>query len=176
MEIATKLGLTDEVFCRMVTKTKMLFSNVLGHAGELHYEKILNEKKTKFIKAETDKHFDYLIDKKKIQIRINGQATIEKSYQPSWDKLTNWSRRCYLSEHKPGTEVLKPSSGFPEKFVNESPNDEESIEGLKNFAVIKIIIRSVEWLFLASQGHRRAIFKVLRESSNFSIDKKWLIP
>ena len=36
-------------------------------------------------------------DKKKIQIRINGQATIEKSYQPSWDKLTNWSRRCYLS-------------------------------------------------------------------------------
>ena len=115
-------------------------------------------------------------DKKKIQLRINGQATIEKSYQPSWDKLTNWSRRCYLSEHKPGTEVLKPSSGFPEKFVNESPNDEESIEGLKNFAAIKIIIRSVEWLFLASQGHRRAIFKVLRESSNFSIDKKWLIP
>ena len=79
MEIATKLGLTDEVFCRMVTKTKMLFSNVLGHAGELHYEKILNEKKTKFIKAETDKHFDYLIDKKKIQIkRFETASTNEK--------------------------------------------------------------------------------------------------
>ena len=83
-------------------------------------------------------------DKKKIQIRINGLAKIEKSYQPSWDKLT--------------------------------PNDEESIEGLKNFAVIKVIIDSVEWLYLASQGHRRAIFKIKRKSLPFSIDKKWLIP
>lgn len=79
MEIATKLGLTDEVFCRMVTKTKMLFSNVLGHAGELHYEKILNEKKIKFIKVETDKHYDYLVDNKKIQIkRFETASTNEK--------------------------------------------------------------------------------------------------
>ena len=77
-------------------------------------------------------------DKKKIQLRINGQATIEKSYQPSWDKLTNWSRRCYLSEHKPGTEVLKPSSGFPEKFVNESPNDEESKKKIADGNIKKI--------------------------------------
>ena len=118
----------------------------------------------------------FMMIKKKIQIRINGQAKIEKSYQPSWDKLTNWSRRCYLSEHEPGTEVVKPSSGFPEKFINESPNDEESIEGLQNFAVIKIIISSIEWLYLASQGHRRAIFKIVRNSLTLSVDKKWLIP
>ena len=115
-------------------------------------------------------------DKKKIQIRINGLAKIEKSYQPSWEKLTNWSKRCYLSEHKPGTEVSKPSSGFPERFSNESPNDEDSIVGLKNFAVIKVIISSIEWLYLASQGHRRAIFKILRKDSPLRIDKKWLIP
>ena len=51
-----------------------------------------------------------------------------------------------------------------------------SIEGLKNFAVIKVIISSIEWLYLASQGHRRAIFKILRKDLPFSIDKKWLIP
>ena len=101
-------------------------------------------------------------DKKKIQIRINGQAKIEKSYQPSWDKLTNWSKRCYLSENKPGTEVGKPSSGFPEKFVNESPTDKDSIEGLKKFFCNKSYNYSIEWLYLASQGHRRAIFKILR--------------
>ena len=115
-------------------------------------------------------------DKKKIQIRINGQAKIEKSYQPSWEKLTNWSKRCYLSENKPGTEVTKPSSGFPDRFVNESPNDRDSAVGLKNFAVIKVMISSIEWLYLASQGHRRAIFKILREDPSFRIDKKWLVP
>ena len=113
---------------------------------------------------------------KKIQIRINGKAKIEKSYQPSWEKLTNWSKRCYLSKNKPGTEVSKPSSGFPEKFISESPNDADSVKGLKNFAVIKIVISSIEWLYLASQGHRRAKFKISRKDSPLSITKKWLIP
>ena len=36
MKIAYKLGLKDEIFARMVVKTKMLFSNVIGHAAELH--------------------------------------------------------------------------------------------------------------------------------------------
>ena len=115
-------------------------------------------------------------DKKKIQIRINGLAKIEKSYQPSWEKLSNWSKRCYLSEKKPGTEVAKPSSGFPERFMNESPNDKDSIEGLKNFALVKVMISSIEWLYLASQGHRRAVFKIFRKDSPLSIKKKWLIP
>ena len=39
----------DKIFSIMIGKTKMLFSNVLDHAGELHY--------------------DYLVDKKKIQIK-----------------------------------------------------------------------------------------------------------
>ena len=42
MNIAEKLGLSIEHFCRMATTTKMLFSNILGHAAELHYEKFLN--------------------------------------------------------------------------------------------------------------------------------------
>ena len=74
------------------------------------------------------------------------------------------SKRCYLSVDKPGTDVIKPSSGFPEQFTNESPNDENSIEGLKNFAVIKVMINTIEWLYLASQGHRRAVFNILTAS------------
>ncbi len=132
----------------------------------------------KINQIETNKNVSCLFydDKKKIQIRINGIAKIEKSFQPSWEKLSNWSKRCYLSEKKPGTEVAKPSSGFPKRFTNESPNDEESFGGLKNFAVIKVVISSIEWLYLASQGHRRAIFKILRKNSNLNISKKWLIP
>ena len=143
---------------------------------ELKIHSDLRSEKINHIQSNNNVSCLFYDDKKKIQIRINGLAKIEKSYQPSWEKLTNWSKRCYLSEYKPGTEVAKPSSGFPERFANESPNDEDSIEGLKNFAVIKILISSIEWLYLASQGHRRAIFKILRKGSPFRIDKKWLIP
>ena len=115
-------------------------------------------------------------DKKKIQIRINGHAEIEKSSKPSWEKLTNWSKRCYLCTTKPGTEITKPSSGFPDKFINNSPNDEDSIKGLKNFTVVRIIIRRIEWLYLASQGHRRALFEIMRKDSIIKVKKKWLVP
>ena len=143
---------------------------------ELNIHSDLRSEKINQIETNNNVSCLFYDDKKKIQIRISGIAKIEKSYQPSWEKLTNWSKRCYLSESKPGTEIARPSSGFPVRFVNESPNDEDSIEGLKNFAVIKVMINSIEWLYLASQGHRRAIFKILRKDSPFSIYKKWLIP
>ncbi|MBN2197900.1 hypothetical protein JW698_01745 [Candidatus Wolfebacteria bacterium] len=69
MQIAKKLGLENEVFCHMVVKTKMLFSNVLGHAAELHYEKYLKNKSIRFKKAGTDEHFDYIVQGKKDQVK-----------------------------------------------------------------------------------------------------------
>src|SRR6056297_2330202 len=69
MRIAEKLGLDDEIFCRMVIKTKMLFSNVIGHAAELHYEKYLRKKGISFEKAGTDEHYDYIVDGKKDQVK-----------------------------------------------------------------------------------------------------------
>ncbi len=79
MEIAKKLGLDVEPFCRMIMTTKMLFSNVLGHAAELHYEKYLENKGIKFQKAPTDEHYDYLVNGKKEQVkRFETDSTNEK--------------------------------------------------------------------------------------------------
>jgi hypothetical protein len=61
MIIAIKLGLDPEIFCRMCLTTKMLLSNVIGHAAELHYEKYLIKNNLNFQKANTDEHFDYLV-------------------------------------------------------------------------------------------------------------------
>ena len=61
---------------------------------------------------------------------------------------------------KPGKVSNNPTSGFPEKFESEAPSSEESQKGFENFAVIKVIIEEIERLFLASQGHRRALFKI----------------
>jgi len=115
-------------------------------------------------------------DQKKIQLRIRGTTILEKSKKESWDKLTNWSKRCYLTSNPPGKFSNNPTSGFPSKFESEAPSSEEAKKGLENFTVIRIFIDEIEWLFLASQGHRRALFKINRDNSNLSIESKWLVP
>ena len=49
---------------------------------------------------------------------------------------------------------------------------EESEIGYENFCVIETFIKSIEWLYLAAKGHRRAYFSL----KNNSLEKKWLIP
>ena len=115
-------------------------------------------------------------EKKKIQIRVRGLANILKSYEPSWLKLSDWSKRCYLTPKSPGEESNSPTSGFPEKFSDNAPKNEESKNALKNFSVIEIELNQIEWLYLASQGHRRAIFSVIRHEENTHLEKKWLVP
>ena len=46
-------------------------------------------------------------EKKKIQLRIRGKTNIKKSFHEAWNKLTNWSKRCYLTESPPGQESRK---------------------------------------------------------------------
>ena len=47
---------------------------------------------------------------------------------------------------------------------------EQSEEGYKNFTVIQCKIKSMEWLFLAAKGHRRARFDLINNKEN------WLVP
>ena len=57
----------------------------------------------------------------------------------------------------PGTESDKPTSGLDNKFDNFDFTKEESEAGYKNFCVIRCKIKSIEWLYLAAKGHRRAL-------------------
>jgi len=43
--------------------------------------------------------------------------------------------------------------------------------GYKNFCVIRCKIKSIEWLYLAAKGHRRALIN-LNGSKKFT----WLVP
>ncbi len=115
-------------------------------------------------------------DKKKIQIRLRGNAFVEQSKKQSWEKLSLWSRRCYLSSDSPGIEKNQPSSGFSDKFSKDAPTLEESETGIKNFSVISILINEIEWLYLASQGHRRILFQIIRSNDKIKINSKWLVP
>tara|TARA_B100000902_G_C27281651_1_gene902103 strand:- start:984 stop:2057 length:1074 start_codon:yes stop_codon:yes gene_type:complete len=69
MEIAKKLGLEQEKFCKMCLKTKMLLSNIIGHAAELQYEKFMENSGILYEKAPVDKHYDYIVNNKKEQVK-----------------------------------------------------------------------------------------------------------
>ena len=103
----------------------------------------------------------------KVNCEINHKNEITKT---SWDKTQHISRKCYLVEKGPGTVSDIPTSGLKPELDNFDYTKEQSEAGYKNFTVIQCKIKSIEWLYLAAKGHRRAKFD-LENSRN-----SWLIP
>ena len=104
-----------------------------------------------------------------VNTKINYQNDITKK---SWKKTAHMSRQCYLGDKAPGLNVSIPTSGLTENVDNLKYSIQESEIGYKNFCVIETFINSIEWLYLAAKGHRRAYFAL----DNNLIKKKWLIP
>jgi pyridoxamine 5'-phosphate oxidase len=72
----------------------------------------------------------------------------------------------------PKVQIIKknPTSGMISKLEDFDYTMEQSEEGYKNFTVIKCKIKSIEWLYLAAKGHRRAKFDLENAKDT------WLIP
>ena len=109
----------------------------------------------------------------KIQLRLKIECKVhfdDEVTKESWEKTGHISRKCYLVTNGPGTESDKPTSGLDGKFDNFDYTKEESEAGYKNFCVIRCKIKSIEWLYLAAKGHRRALFDLENNKKN------WLVP
>jgi len=109
----------------------------------------------------------------KIQVRIKVECSINHNNEitkESWSKTGHISRKCYLVDNGPGTESTNPTSGLKPELDNFDFTIEQSEEGYKNFSVIQCKIKSIEWLYLASKGHRRARFELDNNK------EYWLVP
>ena len=109
----------------------------------------------------------------KIQIRLKVECIINHNNEitkESWSKTGHISRKCYLVDNGPGTESSTPTSGLKPELDNFDFTMEQSEEGYKNFTVIQCKIKSMEWLFLAAKGHRRARFDIESKKDT------WLVP
>ena len=109
----------------------------------------------------------------KIQVRLKVECTINHDNEitkESWSKTGHISRKCYLVDNGPGTESPSPTSGLKPELDNFEFTMEQSEEGYKNFTVIQCKIKSMEWLYLAAKGHRRARFDLINNKEN------WLVP
>ena len=111
--------------------------------------------------------------KEKIQVRLKVECTVNHENEitnKSWSKTSHISRKCYLVDNGPGVESPIPTSGLKPELDNFEFTMKQSEEGYKNFTVIQCRIKSIEWLYLAAKGHRRARFDLENNKEH------WLIP
>ena len=109
----------------------------------------------------------------KIQVRLKVECTVNHENdiaKESWLKTGHMSRKCYLVDNGPGTESNNPTSGLKPELDNFEFTMEESEVGYKNFTVIQCKVKSIEWLYLAAKGHRRAKFDLETNKDT------WLVP
>jgi len=109
----------------------------------------------------------------KIQVRLKVECTVNhnnKITKESWSKTGHISRKCYLVDNGPGTESPTPTSGLKPELDNFEFTMKESEKGYKNFTVIQCKIKTIEWLYLAARGHRRARFELDANK------EYWLVP
>ncbi len=135
----------------------------------------IRSNKIKILKANPEASLLFYDKSEKIQLRISGNIKI--NYQnniskKSWEKTAHMSRQCYLGDKPPGSDTLVATSGLTTEIDNIKYTKEESEIGYKNFCVVETFIKSIEWLYLAAKGHRRAYFNLNKKQ----LEKKWLIP
>ena len=102
----------------------------------------------------------------KIQIKLQGNMSIhydDETTKLAWDNSTPRSKKCYSVKGGSSKEVSNPEDYDIKDFEVE--------EGYKNFAVLVFHFNSLEFLYLKSSGHRRAIHKW-----NDEYYSNWLVP
>ena len=111
----------------------------------------------------------------KLQLRCTGigqVSSIGAAADAAWAASAPSSRRCYLAEAAPGTISAAPTSGLPAAAEGRVPTLAESEAGRANFAVIIVELTRIDWLHLAHNGHRRALF----ERDGYGWPGRWVVP
>ena len=150
----------DEIDGRIVVLRKSDRENNL-----LQFHTDLRSPKVNILKNNNNASLLFYDKEEKIQLRVKVECEINNQNsvtEASWKKTQHISRRCYLTDSPPGTMISK--------LEDFDYTMEQSEDGYKNFTVIKCYIKSIEWLYLAAKGHRRAKF-------DFKTNKNsWLVP
>ena len=135
----------------------------------------IRSNKIKILKSNSEASLLFYDKNEKIQLRIIGNTKINYKNditRKSWEKTVHMSRQCYLGDKAPGSDSSQATSGLKEDVDNLKYSIKESEVGYKNFCVVETYIKSIEWLYLAAKGHRRAYFNLNEKQ----VEKKWLIP
>jgi pyridoxamine 5'-phosphate oxidase len=110
-----------------------------------------------------------------VQVRVRGVASVlteGDAVDAAWAATATISRRCYLTSAPPGTPSLVPTAGLPADLTMLRPPLERTTPGRAAFAVVVVQVQSLDWLYLAAQGQRRAGFS--RDGQRWM--STWMVP
>lgn len=128
------------------------------------------------IAAETRVGLHFYDPGAKIQLRIAATAVVHgesRLADGAWARTPAMARRCYLAQPAPGTPSDAPLSGLTAEHESALPRGAESEAGRENFAVLRLTVESIEWLYIAARGHRRARFDWRADGR---MAATWLVP
>lgn len=112
---------------------------------------------------------------RRVQLRMEAETIIHLDNEVTerlWAQTNMSARKSYLSTRSPGERLSKPDDGLPTHLHGRDPRPEESEDGRRNFMVLEFRIKSIDWLFLNAQGHRRA--SLLYSENGY--DASWINP
>ena len=139
----------------------------------IQYHSDIRSNKINKLKINKNASMLFYDKEEKIQVRLKVECTVNHDNEitkESWIKTGHISRKCYLVDSGPGTESTTPTSGLKPELDNFEFTIEQSEVGYKNFTVIQCKVKSIEWLYLAARGHRRARFDLENNKEH------WLVP
>ncbi|WP_349371359.1 pyridoxamine 5'-phosphate oxidase family protein [Salinarimonas sp.] len=110
----------------------------------------------------------------KFQIRIEGRAIVHRDdalAEQAWRASRMTSRACYATEPAPG-------SAIGEGGAFRLPADEgEILAGRAHFCAVEVVAQTLETLYLAHDGHRRARFGLQENGTSAGRHEAcWLVP
>ena len=102
----------------------------------------------------------------KIQIKLQGKIRVhhdDEVTELAWKESNGRSKKCYSIKDGSTKEILEPSDYDIQDFEVE--------DGYENFAVLIFNFNTLEFLYLKSSGHRRAI-----HTWEDDLKSTWLVP
>jgi 3-hydroxyisobutyrate dehydrogenase len=127
------------------------------------------------LKKNNQSNFVFYDTKIKIQLRIKTISKINhnnKITSEAWKETRLFSRKCYLTQKAPSSVTDRAEDGIPEHLKGIDPSKNESEIGYSNFSVVENFIQEIDWLHLASSGHRRLKITFKNNKTTFN----WMIP
>ncbi len=102
----------------------------------------------------------------KIQLRLGVELKMIDGtcFDEAWTATRPMSRECYQVTTAPGTPIEDPYEAIFDASITQ--------DGEINFAPVAAEVKTMEWLYLAAKGHRRAYFDLTQTP----VKMFWLVP
>lgn len=155
----------------------MILRHVDWLARKLRFHTDARSTKTSTLSERNATSVLFYLPETKVQLRLKGMisiTTVGDEIDQAWDNATLFARRAYMATTAPGTAVDQPVSGLPAFIEGRQPTDEDIAPARQNFALLHVEFDTVEWLYLANSGHRRARWRWNAAATNW--EGCWLIP